>query len=131
MQILSLYPKGGNYTSVTTRKPKKPSMIEFTRKFANDEEACLKFFFPSNKGMSGIEMSSALDVNYKTALLLCRKCRALMATSDFGRILDSRFYEADTACIGSASKTPGRIGIQNQSQIYRKRLDSKDTERTT
>ncbi|MDD6257858.1 MAG: hypothetical protein PUA69_01140 [Erysipelotrichaceae bacterium] len=90
--------------SATTRKPKKPSMIEFTRTYANDEVACRKFFFSSNKGMSGIEMSSALDVNYKTALLLCRKCRVLMAFSD-----------------------SGRTGIQNQSQVCRKRLDSEDT----
>ncbi len=91
--------------SATTGKPKKPSMIEFTRKYANDKEACRKFFFSSSKGMSGIEMSSVLDVNYKTALLLYRKCRALMASSD-----------------------SGRTGMKNQSQICRKRPDSKDTE---
>lgn len=167
--------------SATTRKPKKPSMIEFTRKYANDEDECRKFFFDavypegwicdkcgshhchpvsgrnnvwqcddcghqqylfagtifqdnklelyklllglflffsSNKGISGIEMSSALDVNYKTALLLCRKCRALMASSDSGRILDSMFYEADTAYIGSASKTPGRTGNGTEKQPF-------------
>jgi hypothetical protein len=113
----------------TTRKAKKPSMIEFTHKFANDEEACLKFFFSSNKGMSGIEMSSALDVNYKTALLLCRKCRALMASSDSGRILDSRFYEADTAYIGSASRTTGKTGNSTEKLPFMAILSSGEEKR--
>lgn len=31
-------------------------------------------FFTANKGFSAVEMASALDINYKTALRLCKKC---------------------------------------------------------
>lgn len=65
-------------------------------------------------------MSSALNVNYKTALLLYRKCRALMASSDSEKILDSKFYEADTAYIGSASMHPGRTGSDTKKQPFMK-----------
>lgn len=132
-------------------KPKKPSMTEFSRRYANDPEECRNFFlhckfpegfrcdkcdckhsyvieceyslrchryghqhylfigtifqdnrlelykhlfemflfFTSNKGISIVEMRSHLNVNYKTALLLCRKCRVLMAESNADKILDS------------------------------------------
>ena len=148
-------------------KDKKPSMIEFTRKYANIDQACEDFFFhakypngyycekcgcthykkistrnhvytcskcghqsclfagtifqdckldlyklllglfiffTSNKGVSAMEMRSQLDVNYKTALLLCRKCRVLMTECNSEKILDNMFYEADVAYIGSKSK---------------------------
>ena len=65
----------------------------------------LYLFFSGNKGVTAVEMASQLDVNYKTALKLCGKCRALMAMSNSENMLDSMFYEADTVYIGA--KTPG------------------------
>ena len=44
-------------------------------------------------------MASELDINYKTALKLCIKCRVLMSLSNSEKILDSMFYEADTIYI--------------------------------
>lgn len=38
-------------------------------------------FFSSNKGISALELASQLDINYKSALNLCRKCRILMTFS--------------------------------------------------
>ena len=38
----------------------------------------ISLFFNSTKGISGKEMQYQLGVNYKTALLMCRKCRILM-----------------------------------------------------
>ena len=59
----------------------------------------LYFFFSANKGCTATEMASELDINYKTALKLCRKCRVLMSLSNSEKILDSMFYEADTIYI--------------------------------
>ena len=162
-------------------KDKKPSMIEFTRKYANNDQACEDFFFhakypngyycekcgcthykkistrnhvytcskcghqsclfagtifqdckldlyklllglfiffTSNKGVSAMEMRSQLDVNYKTALLLCRKCRVLMTECNSEKILDNMFYEADVAYIGSKSKEPGHQGCGTEQQPF-------------
>lgn len=151
---------------MTKYKAKKPSMVDFSRKYANDDAACEEFFFrakypngyycekcgcthykkistrnhiytcsqcghqsclfagtifqdckldlyklllglfiffTANKGASAMEMRSHLDVNYKTALLLCRKCRVLMTECNSEKILDDMFYEADVAYIGSKS----------------------------
>lgn len=63
-------------------------------------------FFTANKGFSAVEMVSALDINYKTALRLCKKCRILMLESDSQKILDSMFYESDVVYIGA--KTEGK-----------------------
>ena len=52
----------------------------------------LFIFFTSNKGVSAMEMRSQLDVNYKTALLLCRKCGVLMTECNSEKILDNMFY---------------------------------------
>lgn len=166
--------------SKTTRKPKKDSMIEFTRKYANNPQACLDYFikmrfpagfvcekcgcthyyslkrhhvleckecgqqhylfagtifqdnklelyklllglflfFTSNKGISAVEMRNNLDVNYKTALLLCQKCRILMAESNSEKILDSMFYEADTVYIGSKSKESNHQGCGTEQQPF-------------
>ena len=57
-----------------------------------------------------------LDVNYKTALLLCRKCRILMAQSNSDKILDSMFYEADIAYIGASSKGEHKQGMTTDKQ---------------
>ena len=67
-------------------------------------------FFTANKGISAIEMASQLDVNYKTALKLCSKCRILMAQSNSENILDSMFYEADTVYIGAKTSSKPRNG---------------------
>lgn len=75
-------------------------------------------FFTSNKGISAIELQSQLDVNYKTALLLCRKCRILMAQSDSQKILDSMFYEADGVYIGAKSKQKGKQGCATEQQPF-------------
>lgn len=61
-------------------------------------------FFTANKEISAIDLSNELDVNYKTALLLARKCTILMSNSISEKILDSMFYEADVVYIGSKSK---------------------------
>lgn len=162
-------------------KDKKPSMIEFTRKYANNDQACEDFFFrakypngyycekcgcthckkistrnhvytcskcghqsclfagtifqdckldlyklllglfiffTSNKGVITMEMRSQLDVNYKTALLLCRKCRVLMTECNSEKILDNMFYEADVAYIGSRSKESGHQGCGTEQQPF-------------
>ena len=76
----------------------------------------LHLFFNSSKGISAIELASELNVNYKTALLLSRKCRLLMAKSNSENLLDSMFYESDTAYIGSKSKESGFQGCGTQQQ---------------
>ena len=48
-----------------------------------------------------MELRSHLDVNYKTALPLTRKCRIMMSDSNCTKKLDSLFYESDTAYMGS------------------------------
>lgn len=159
-------------------KPKKPSLVEFTSRYCNNDEACYDFFwtakypegfvcekcgcthyrkivrhnvtectgcghqhylfagtifqdnklplyklllglflfFVNNKGISAIELRSHLNVNYKTALLLARKCRILMKDSNSTKKLDSLFYESDTAYIGAQSKEPGHRGMGTTKQ---------------
>lgn len=161
-------------------KEKKPSLVEFTKRYANNEEACYQFFFKvrypngyvcsqcgckeykrisrynvcacnechhqqclfagtifqdnklplytlllgiflffsSNKGISAMEMRSELNVNYKTALLLCRKCRVLMKQVNENEILDAMFYEADTAYIGAKSKGDKCQGMATEKQPF-------------
>ena len=65
-----------------------------------------------------MEMRSQLDVNYKTALLLCRKCRVIMAECNSTTILNTMFYETDVAYIGSKSKEPGHQGCGTQQQPF-------------
>lgn len=76
----------------------------------------LYMFFTANKGLSAIEMASQLDVNYKTALKLCKKCRILMSLSNSEKILDNIFYEADTAYIGS--KKDSKPGMSTEQQPF-------------
>ena len=70
-------------------------------------------------------MSSQLDVNYKTALLLCGKCRILMAQSNSEKTLDSLFYEADTAYIGSRSEEEHHQGCGTEQQPFLAILSTK------
>ena len=65
-----------------------------------------------------MDMRSYLDVNFKTALLLCRKCRILMAESNSDKILDSMFYEANTAYIGDSSKGEHKQGMATDKQPF-------------
>lgn len=164
----------------TKLKPKKTSLIELSKKYANNKDECINFFisakyptgfycdkcgcthyylinrhhvlqckhcnhqhylfdntifqdnkldlyklilglnlfFNSSKGISALELASALDVNYKTALLLVRRCRILMAKSNSNRTLDSMFYEADTACVGSKSKEENHQGRATEQQPF-------------
>ena len=157
---------------MTSLKPKKPSLVDFTNKYCNNDQVCYDFlwnarypdgfacekcgsvhyrriqrhnvteclgcghqhylfagtifqdnklplyklllglflFFVNNKGISAIEMRSHLNVNYKTASLLCRKCRILMSDFNNAHKLDSLFYEADTTYMGAKSKEPWRHG---------------------
>lgn len=73
-------------------------------------------FFTANKGISAVEMTSALNVNYKTALRLCKKCRILMAQSNSQKILDSMFYESDVVYIGA--KSQGKTGMATDQQPF-------------
>lgn len=61
-------------------------------------------------------MSTALDINYETAVRLCRKCRILMAQSNSRKVLDSLFYEGDVANIGS--KSEGKSGKASEQQPF-------------
>lgn len=166
---------------MTTLKPKKLSLVDFTDKYANNPDACEAFFFNAkypdgytcekcgcthyrkiksrnhvyqccecghqqylfagtifqdnkldlyklllglflffnaNKGISAIELASNLNVNYKTALLLARKCRILMSQSNGDKLLDSMFYESDVTYIGSTSKEPGHQGMGTEKQPF-------------
>ena len=75
-------------------------------------------FFTANKGLSAIELANELEINYKTALLLCRKCRILMSQSNSEKILDSFFYEADVAYIGSKSKEEHKQGVATEQHPF-------------
>lgn len=68
----------------------------------------------SNKGISAIKLASHLDVNYKSALKLCRKFRILMTLSNSEHILDSLFYEADTVYIDA--KTSNKPGLSTDKE---------------
>lgn len=57
----------------------------------------MHLFFPYNKGISALELASQLDINYKSALKLCRKFHVLIIFSNSEHTLDSLFYETDTA----------------------------------
>lgn len=155
-------------------KPKKPSLIDFTRKYANNDENCIDFFmtikwpdgfscdhcgckeyylirrinkrtnkyryilecknchkqhsllsgtifqscklelytlmlglflfFSDNKGKTAVSLSSELDINYKSAELLIRKCRVLMSLSNSDKQLYSKFLESDIFNIGTPSR---------------------------
>lgn len=63
-------------------------------------------------------MCSQLDINYKIALLLCRKCRILMVQSNSEKILDAIFYEADTAYIESRSEGEHCQGCATEHQPF-------------
>lgn len=74
----------------------------------------LYLFFTANKGKSAVELASELDINYKTALRLSRRCRVLMEQSNSEKKLNSMFYECDVANIGTVSK--GKPGVTSMKQ---------------
>lgn len=59
-----------------------------------------------------------LDVNYKTALLLYRKCRFLIAQPNSKKILDGMLYEADTVYIESRSEGEHYQGCATEQQPF-------------
>ena len=61
-----------------------------------------------------MEMCSTLDVNYKTALRLCRKFKIIMAQSSSNTLLDGLFYESDDAYVGT--KSEGKVGLASEKQ---------------
>lgn len=63
----------------------------------------LFLIFTANNGISSMELSKELKVNYKTACLLQAKARILMKNSNSKRFLDSDFYESDVAYTGAPS----------------------------
>lgn len=76
----------------------------------------LYLFFSATKGYSATEMRNALDVNYDTALLLCKKCRLLMEQSNSKKVLDSLYYESDVTYIGA--RTEGKRGMATDKQPF-------------
>ncbi|MDD6421803.1 MAG: hypothetical protein PUF83_01910 [Intestinibaculum porci] len=60
-------------------------------------------FFTNAKGMTAVELSDELDINYKTACLFANKCRYLMTLSNARYTLNSLFYEGDVFSIGKRS----------------------------
>lgn len=75
-------------------------------------------FFTSTKGMTAVELSDELDINYKTACLFANKCRYLMTLSNARYTLNSLFYEGDVFSIGTRSAGhPGKSSEQQDVQI--------------
>ena len=62
----------------------------------------IDFFLSENKGLSAIQLSTDLNINYKTALLLNRKLRCLMALNNTKHKLDSALYEMYFSNFGSS-----------------------------
>ena len=59
----------------------------------------LFLIFTAKKGISSLELSEELKVNYKTACLLQTKVRILMKNSNSKKSLDSSSYESDVGTI--------------------------------
>ena len=77
----------------------------------------LFLIFTANNGISSMELSKELKVNYKTACLLQTKARILMKNSDSKRFLDSDFYESDVAYTGAPSHN-GKRGLGTDKQPF-------------
>ena len=63
----------------------------------------LFLIFTASNGISSMELSKELKVNYKTACLLQTKARILMKNSNSKKLLDSNFHESDVAYTGAPS----------------------------
>lgn len=77
----------------------------------------LFLIFTASNGISSIELSKELRVNYKTACLLQTKARILMKNSNSKKFLDSNFYESDVAYIGAPSHN-GKRGLGTDKQPF-------------
>ena len=77
----------------------------------------LFLIFTANNGISSMELSKELKVNYKTACLLQTKARILMKNSNSKRFLDSDFYESDVAYTGAPSHN-GKRGLGTDKQPF-------------
>lgn len=77
----------------------------------------LFLIFTSKKGISSLELSEELKVNYKTACLLQTKARILMKNSNSKKSLDSSFYESDVAYTGAPSHN-GKRGLGTDKQPF-------------
>lgn len=84
-------------------------------------------FFTANNGCSAIEIASQLDINYKTALKLCKKRRILMTMSNSEKQLDTLFYEADTLYIGAKTANKPGMATEQQPVLMRFYLPKKKT----
>lgn len=77
----------------------------------------LFLIFTAKKGISSLQLSEELKVNYKTACLLQTKARILMRNSNSKRSLDSSFYESDVAYTGAPSHN-GKRGRGTDKQPF-------------
>lgn len=77
----------------------------------------LFLIFTASNGISSIELSKELKVNYKTACLLQTKARILMKNSNSKKFLDSNFYESDVAYTGALSHN-GKRGLGTDKQPF-------------
>lgn len=77
----------------------------------------LFLIFTASNGISSIELSKELKVNYKTACLLQTKARILMKNSNSKKFLDSNFYESDVAYTGAPSHN-GKRGLGTDKQPF-------------
>lgn len=68
----------------------------------------LFLIFTSKKGISSLELSEELKINYKTACLLQTKERILMKNSNSKKSLDSSLNESDVAYTGASSHNEKR-----------------------
>ena len=73
--------------------------------------------FTASNGISSLELSKELKVNYKTACLLQTKARILMKNSNSKKFLDSNFYESDVAYTGAPSHN-GKRGLGTDKQPF-------------
>ena len=79
-------------------KNKKPSLIDFARKYANNELACEEFFFKA-KYPTGYYCEECGCTHYRK--LSTRRHIYVCAECNSTRILDTMVYEAVVAYIGS------------------------------
>lgn len=74
-------------------------------------------FVTSYNGISAEELANSIDVNRKTAQLLCRKIRYLMEIDNHCFDLQSSFLEADCFYIGGKSHN-GKRGLGTDKQTF-------------
>ena len=71
----------------------------------------------ASNGISSMELSKELKVNYKTACLLQTKARILMKNSKSKKFLNSNFYESDVAYTGAPTHN-GKRGLCTDKQPF-------------